>query len=477
MTELAEHVDLDPTTLAEMMRSLSEEGRPVLLDFDHTLFASNSTELFLASARPAFLVSLLLGFARGAFPWHLYSARYRRLRDSLIVATVIVLMPWTLFAWRRNGPALFRRYTAHSLATALAHTPSRQVTIISYGFEPIIRPLLNGSSWEACRLICVGVPHSPRQIMREKTAVIRSTSPQINVRDAVFITDSDEDRDLLDAAAIPYLIPRQGPEVLADTRLYLPWRYTSLGKYNRPWVIDQALRVDLVLAFLATQSLWIGSTWGVVAVVLFYISLHCIYEIGYFENDFEAATHEVSPTLTDRVEMFRGLPLERHAWIWGAFLGVLGCYAAARPYALVLDRFIRLLVVWGLVLATTRVVFHIYNRQPEERRLLLYPILQQLKYFGLLTVLPSYKLGAALLWAQVAMMWMNYVLYRLGGRKADFPREEVRLAAFVTFGLSLIMIDPSTLSETTPLALICLITWPIWRVARQFLQRRRRLRR
>ena len=69
------------------------EGREVLVDFDHTLFSSNSTELFLASARPAFLASIVLGLVRGAFPWFRYSSRWGRLRNYVSVLAILGAMP------------------------------------------------------------------------------------------------------------------------------------------------------------------------------------------------------------------------------------------------------------------------------------------------------------------------------------------------------------------------------------------------
>ena len=87
-------------------RVLGDEtcGPMILVDFDHTLFASNSTELFLATASPSWIASLILGFVRGVLPWHLYDPRRIRLRDYLSIVAIIVAMPWTFALWRRRCP-------------------------------------------------------------------------------------------------------------------------------------------------------------------------------------------------------------------------------------------------------------------------------------------------------------------------------------------------------------------------------------
>ena len=317
----------EPNADPDLTRVLAAaaEGRDVLVDFDHTLFSSNSTELFLASARPAFLASSMLGLVRGAFPWFRYSSRWGRPRDYVTVLAILGAMPWTLLVWRWRGPALFRTHTVHAVADALRAVPADQTTIVSFGLTPLIRPLLRGSRWERSRLMSVPVPCHPRTLITGKLQLVTAARPAIDPTRVAFVTDSEDDRDLLDASDTGYLIPRQGERVLADARLYLPWRYVSLGKYGRAWTLDLVFYVDLVLVFLATGVVASGLLLAVLAALLLFTSLHGIYGIGYFENDFHAAAGEAKPTLIPSAELFRGFPLERHAWLWAGVLGVAGC--------------------------------------------------------------------------------------------------------------------------------------------------------
>lgn len=450
---------------------INAEGT-IIVDFDHTLFSSNSTELFLASARPAFLVSLLLGIARGVFPWYLYSTRWFRLRDYVIVVAVIALMPWSLLAWRRRGPALLRQQTTHPIARGLAGVPPDRIVIVSFGMAALIRPLLRGSAWESCRLISMKIPCKWGDLLTGKAALVRREAPDISLAKAVFITDSENDKDLLAVVASPHLIPRQGAAVLADSRLYLPWRYAGLGKFSREYLVDQAVFVNLVLVFLTTRIFWTWSPWVVAGALFLYVSLNAIYEIGYFENDFKAVSREVEPKLKQGSEMFLGFALERQAWVWGSGAAVLGCLAVAKGEKVQGLALLGILASWSAVLFTIRVIFYIYNRQSETTRMFIYPFLQAVKYFGLLVIFPSFGLGIALLSAQMMMMWIKYIVYRLGGRYHDLPHEEVRLAALLALGLGFMLYNPNVLIEAPPAALAAVLGWAIWRVVQHPLRRK-----
>ena len=453
--------------LRRALAAIASDGREVLVDFDHTLFSSNSTELFLASARPAFVASILLGLVRGALPWYRYSSRYGRLRDYMSIAAIICVMPWTLLTWRRNAPALFSRYGANAVSDALREVPTDRVVVVSFGLTPLIRALLRGSPWEACRLISVPIPCHPRLLVTGKLDLVKQARPAIEHASAVFVTDSEDDRDLLDAVATGYLIPRQGDRVLADARLYLPWRYTSLGKYGRAWTLELVLYTDAALVLLGTGVIASGSAWMLLGTAMLFTSLHAIYEIGYHENDFHAAANEAQPVLIDGAELFRGFPLEQFAWIWAATLGVMGCLAVTYATGALWLAFWQTCLAWAGVLAATRTVFHAYNRMPVERRVPVYPFLQVCKSFGLLAILPATSLGVALISAQVLTMWINYTVYRLSGLKGVVPIDRFRLVIFVVLGIGTVLAHPAALAETGPMAVACMLGWLAWRIYRR----------
>ena len=185
--------------LAEAMTEVvGPDERPVLIDFDHTLFASNSTELFLSSARPAFLVSIILGLMHAArFLGVTIRLGNFRLRDYLTVFIVIALMPWSYFAWRKRGPELFSQHASHPLAESLARLDSKRMIVVSFGIAPLIRALLRGSPWGDCTIVGAEFPCKFRDLYRGKASMVRDALPRLAVEQAVFITVSDDDSDLL----------------------------------------------------------------------------------------------------------------------------------------------------------------------------------------------------------------------------------------------------------------------------------------
>ena len=98
--------------------------------------------------------------------------------------------------------------------------------------------------------------------------------------------------------------------------------------------------------------------------------------------------------------------------------------------------------------------------------MLIYPFLQATKSFGLLVLIPTFTLGVALLSAQIVSMWMNYAVYRMGGRWLEFPRDKARLAAFLIFSLGLILAEPGYLAAAAPFPVAAMLGWTIWLVLR-----------
>jgi len=211
-----------------------------LVDFDHTLFGANSTELFLASARPAFMASIILCLVREIMPWYYASPRkWSRVRDFMSVVAIAVLMPWHLLVWRARAKAIFARHAVSPVAEALRAVPADRTVIVSFGYNAIIGPLLRGSAWASCRRLSMPLFPAPRRLFVGKLAAVQAALPGIDLARAVFVTDSESDRDLLNAVGSPHLIAPVGETTVAEQTLYLPLRYTGTAKYNRITIADQ----------------------------------------------------------------------------------------------------------------------------------------------------------------------------------------------------------------------------------------------
>ncbi|MCF4166511.1 hypothetical protein L2U69_12730 [Zavarzinia compransoris] len=441
--------------------ALAADDGLVFLDFDYALFGSSSTEEYLRRAWPGPLVSIVLALVRDFMPWGLLLGRYGyRVRDYIAIMLVTVLAPWNILLWRWRAPALFARHAGHPLAALMRGVAPERVVIVSFGLDFIVAPLLKGSPFAACRRVCVPALTSFAALRRGKLSGLSPIFGADRIAGAVAITDSEDDRDLLDAVRAPFLIAPTGPRVVAEEGLYFPMRYTARAKYGRFYVLYNSLLRELPMLALATWPERGPSPLWAVAVALLYASMLAIYEIGYFENDFVAAKHEARPVVQPESSRFEGFSLEPRAWAWGGVLGLLGCLAAVADRDVFDGLGLALAAgIWLAVLVVTRLLFHAYNTLPVQRRVLLYPVMQAAKLFGMLLVLPGHVFGAALLLAQVVAMWITYAIYRTGGDKSAVPRDYARPVLFAIFALALALVLPvEDLAAHAP-ALTGILVW------------------
>ncbi len=426
-----------PVDAEEIRRRVAEADAPVLVDFDHTLFASNSTELFLSRCQPSLLVAVIEFLVRGCVPWRLVpGGRGYRIRDYLCVVLVVVLTPWNLLLWRRAAPDLFRRHRAADVSALLVDVDRSRLTIISFGMTFVIRSLLRGSEYESAALLATPWLPRPSWFAGGKVTTAHGAVGEDGVAQAVFLTDSLDDADLLTACRSGFLVSPRGERVHARERLYLPMRYTTRVKYSPGYTLDQLLLVDAaVLAIAVSQDLASLLHFALVAPLLL-LSVMCVYEIGYFENDMHASRSEERPVLAPGVSRFRDYPIAVQAWVWAAVLAAAGLGAAVLLGQLRADQLLGAGVSWLLLLVVLRLVFFAYNRTSTELRMFVYPVLQALKYGGIFLVFAPTLLGVALVTSQIMAMWATYVVYRLDGRKEALDRDLFRSAAFlVTAGL------------------------------------------
>jgi hypothetical protein len=442
-------------------------ARWVLVDFDHTLFGSNSTEQFLAYARPRCVVSVLLAIVRELLPWGYGSPKkWTRTRDYLSVLSVAILLPWNLWRWKQRAPAIFREHENTDLTALLSDALPKRVAIISFGFAFLIRPMIAHSPWRECRLISMPMWIKSTRLFRGKLDMAAGLFSTAEIGSAIFVTDSEDDRDLLTAVGTPVLIRPVGPPLAAEKTMYFPLRYTRIAKFSSDYVFDQFFFVDFLSLVLATQP-WPQMQWlGILVALVMQGSLFSVYEIGYFENDMYSTSREKKPSVTPKVAQFRDFPLPRHAWRWALSLGVVGAALGMLAYPPRYDPrllFVHTLLTWGAMLLGLRAIFWVYNRQRELTRIWTYPLLQGIKSLAPLLVLPARPVGFALLVAQALTMSINYVAYRLAGIRGTFPREAARLGLFVAMVLGLAFAGPAWFRRADIVPALLMGTWCVWR--------------
>lgn len=179
----------------------------IFIDFDHTLFGGNSTELFIANSGPTALVRALDLLVRKCIPWRLTGMhKWFRLRDYVFCRLLFLLLPGALVRWRSLGPALFEQRQNHQLQDILAQTPPDGMAILTFGMDPIVRPMLSGSRWEAVSLCATPLATRLSYFTTGKLEMARQAFGDQLLPASMLITDSNDDLDLLEAVGRPVLI-------------------------------------------------------------------------------------------------------------------------------------------------------------------------------------------------------------------------------------------------------------------------------
>ncbi|WP_158219650.1 haloacid dehalogenase-like hydrolase [Ideonella sp. A 288] len=422
---------------ARVGQALAERPQArVLLDFDHTLFASNSTERFIQAAVPSLIVSLVLLLVRLLLPARVLKAHAWQLaRDRWRVLLIVLVTPWNLWRWRRRAHGLWARHSDHPLARELAAVDPQRVVIVSFGFEAVIGPMLAGSRWADCPRVCTPLWHLRGPARRGKLDMVRQVLTDDELRGAIFVTDSLHDADLLDQVASPHLVQPAGQPVDGGRLHYLPGAYAFGAKFERRHALDQVVFVDLAIALLAVSGGPGVDATRLLGALLLFASYLAVYDIGYQENDQLAARREAHPAVRAGAAALADPLLVRRAWAWALVLAVAGSLVLqfgtvpgdAGPLGTVAT-----LGRWMAVLLFTRAVYAVYNRLAPAHRVLPYAGLQIAKSLGLFVVLPVAAAGVALGVAQATMMWVKYLVYRRGSRAAAnaLPKGTVRLVVF-----------------------------------------------
>ncbi|MGY1837718.1 MULTISPECIES: hypothetical protein [unclassified Modestobacter] len=454
-------------------REIAEPDAPVLVDFDHTLFASNSTELFISRCRPSLVVAVIDFLVRGRVPWRfLPGRRGYRIRDYLCVVLIVVLTPWNLRRWRREAPALFEQHRATGISAFFADVDRSRLTIISFGMAFVIRGLLRGSEYESAALLATPLLPRPSWFAGGKTATAVAAVGEDGVARAVFVSDSLDDADLLGACRAGFLVPEQGARLSARERLYIPLRYTVRVKSSPWYTLDRLLLVDALVIAIAIAYDVQSLLQFVLIVPLLLLSVMSVYEIGYFENDMYASTFEERPVLSPHVARFRDYPIRVQAWIWAVAFAAAGMGVAVLLGELGTDELLAAGIAWVLLLLAVRVVFFVYNRLRPEARIFAYPVLQALRFGGIFLVFVPSILGVALVMSQIVAMWATYVVYRLDGRKEALNRDLFGTAAFLVaaglLGMAEVVhggvLDESAGRESANR--VCFVSAMVWSLAR-----------
>ena len=417
----------------------------VLVDFDETLWLRSSTETYLDTLRPRVLAVPLLTALDVLRPWALLPGDRRRFvyRDWLRVLVASVLLPWSLLRWRRIAPGLGRRWQNEELLQALGAARSRPVHVVTFGFRPVVAPLLAGIDAAARLTVVGGLLDGPRLRREGKRVHAERVLGETAVAEAVLVTDSEDDADLLEVCRSPVLTRWPGARYeRAFSDAYQPLLYTRKGKRaGQKYLLQHVLLEDVLLLSLAAAWTMERPLLGAVALLLLHLSFWLVYEIGYHENDHLAALRERAPSVPEGAEAYRDRMKPRAAWATALAVGLSGAalLALGNPDALALldgtEPGAGLVVATGLLwagyLCAARALYWAYNRFDPRVRGLPYAGLQVARTLGYAVVVTLTLPGALALAAVVVARWVPYAAYRSTGTEWASDRRMLLWSAFV----------------------------------------------
>lgn len=438
--------------------ALQHHVGPILLDLDETLYLRNSTEDFIDSAVPGLMALLLMKMLDAIKPWRWTGGDATR--DVWRVRLIYMCMPWTLRRWKRRVVGLAEQFGNFRLLAALK--PLRNHTVIATdGFQSIVTPLIAALGLAHVRVVAARLSFDDR--LRGKLSRLLSARNPIVVRNALVLTDSSHDSELLNACVRP--LRTIWPDALYRPALidvYLPGRY--LTKVKRPgtrYIVRGIVQEDFafwILSSIALAALPIPHVLGLLALLF---SFWVIYERGYVDNDLIAARFETQPKLTPQFTESPVATPRWQPWGWAFVSGAVAIFLLRWPLnPLPLD-----FAVWGTVLLATYGWFLMYNRFDKATRVWLFAGLQFARSAAFVALVPIELIGAIALGAHVLAKWVPYFVYRLGGKEwPDAPVHLIRLMFFILLALLLAFSSgPSAVLNWTAAALLL---WNLFR-ARQ----------
>lgn len=457
----------------ELLRLSNEQDSnyTYVLDFDYTLLLSNSTEEFINCARPASFIAIVLKALGFAKPWRLLGAEGQHsYRDVIRVALTLMLAPWTLWLFARKAPQIFNERVNSRLEKILADVPVEDIVIVSFGFDFIVKRLLQGSRYQQCRLVAPSFSEMPRYRRQGKTALLHDRGIVLQKDETVVVTDNAQhDADLLAQVAHPCHIV--WPEEITEgafEKAYIPFYYTAVIKRDPGFFIKQVLLEEMavfLMAFVvAAQTFNLSMLF---TLTCFFLAYMVAYEIGYAENDQVGLKKEAAPKLSDNFYKHQNYQTEPYAWYWALALTLVGVLlmdqtatqSAGELLGMGASSTLQIgavmTAIWMLIIAAGRGLFWLFNTLPVQWRVYAYLPLHVSKYLGPLLFTLIHPVAYALLAAQLVRTWALYAVRRAGGDIEFLCSQLVRLVFLVLFLLMM-----GTVQSTSNLWL----AWETWAI-------------
>ncbi|MCP5365119.1 MAG: hypothetical protein H6905_07835 [Hyphomicrobiales bacterium] len=466
----------------------ADESAPLILDFDETLWLRNSTESFLDCARPRALIAVLLRLIELLKPWKILPGDNKAFvyRDWIRVLAVLFLAPWSYFIWRRQCGRGASSFFNGALLDIINSENKRPIYIFSNGFSFVLRPLLAPLDRANIHLWASPLWRGFKWRQTGKRSLAEQRTGRETLGRTIFVTDSTDDQDLLDACRFGLCHRWQGSRFIPAMRdVYVPFDYLqNIKKPGQNFLFKVVLREELIL-------LWLIFLWNAdnilisaVSILMLHLAFWVIYEVAYTENDRVAMRFEHDPNLSPGYEQYLQTFDPRAAWVWfflfsGLAIGALILFGAPPSWidtpglnaGSSLACIAGLLVLWTAYIIATRVVFYLFNHVDKTTRVSIFPLLQFAKYLGFCLFFSLSLPGAALILAQVLHRWIPYVTYRYGrtGPTWQTPDQLFRLIILV-IAITTIWSSGPGFIETEIVQILVILLWCGWRARKDSLR-------
>jgi phosphoserine phosphatase len=246
-------VATDPGQVTTILRRHADA--PLFVDLDETLVLRSTTDAFLDAARPSSLVAVALRVVDRIRPWRALPGRAAN-RDWVRVVVVLLLTPWSLLRWRRSADRWAATHRNEELVR-LAEIHGGHVVVVTRGFRPIVEPVVAGLGLRAPDLVACRLFRWRGQRHIAKSTMLEASHPEL-VDEAVCVTDSLDDADVLERVAVPVLVTWPDAEPIEPQRdAYIPLRYIHETKPPKrafirvAWLTDDLYVTVLTYAVVA----------------------------------------------------------------------------------------------------------------------------------------------------------------------------------------------------------------------------------
>ena len=242
-------------------------------------------------------------------------------------------------------------------------------------------------------------------------------------------------------------------EQILSKNIYLPFSYLEKVKrvgenYTRRIIFEDDLPILLfAFSWQATHPLIHG-----LGIFFLLVSFWCVYELGYYENDYVAEKYEHQPKLSISYHIYKRMMKTKCPWLWSLIFGFCGVAilqkvligrseitASLLTTSITFSSSVLLFGYWIGFLISLRGCFLIYNYLNKATRTWVYIVLQFFRYYGFVVITPTNLVGTSLLCSNILIRSILYITYRYcGGKVGNWPdRVPKKLLRWIIFLLTL----------------------------------------